>query len=360
MYKYFKTKLKEYIFVILTSTVLTILLTSKSLSYENIFIVNNIKIETPININFSREKYIDKAIQNSFEKLMSKILLSSDLQEVSNVNLKTIKNLIQSFQVLGESFLNNKYVATFKFFYNDNKIKKFLVKKNISFSQPNNITAVFFPVFFINDELVGLNENYFYKNWSQINIGDESISFILPIDDIDDYIEIEKAKNNIELLNIETLITKYNTKNFIFSLINYQNNNLNIFLKTKFNDNRINKNINFKLDSIKNEKRLELILEKLKTEILDIWKSENIINLSIPMSLGVKFKHKNLKELEKLKIIFNEVGLVKSSYVEEININYSTFNIDYFGNPNKLRSELLKFGYILKNEQSHWEIYLNE
>ena len=35
-------------------------------------------------------------------------------------------------------------------------------------------------------------------------------------------------------------------------------------------------------------------------------------------------------------------------------------NSVYFGNPKKLRIELLKFGYNLKNNQGVWQIYLNE
>ena len=360
MYKYFINKLKAYIFIIFAATIFLTIIPIKSFSQENAFIVSNIKIEGKIDLNFSREKYVDRAFKSSFDILMSKILLSSDLNRINNIELKKIKSLINNFQILEESFLNNKYKATFKIVYNDDKVKKFLVKENVSFSQPKNISAVFFPVLFINDKLQGLDENYFYKNWEKIKIKNELITFILPIEDIDDFLEIEKIQNNVDGFEIDKLINKYDTKNFVFALMNYKEDNLDVYIKTNFNEDKISKKILYKLNNIKNEKELSLILEKLKIEIIDLWKNENIINLSIPLSLRVKYRHKNLENLEKIKNKFYKINIIESSFLEETSTNFSNFNIYYYGNPKKLSSELSRFGYLLKNEQSHWEIYLND
>ena len=52
---------------------------------------------------------------------------------------------------------------------------------------------------------------------------------------------------------------------------------------------------------------------------------------------------------------------IKEKYsLEEFNINESLFKIYYYGNPKKLKTELLEFDYHLKNEQGYWEIYKNE
>ena len=48
--------------------------------------------------------------------------------------------------------------------YSEKRVKEFLREKNISFSLPKNITAVFYPVFYINGKMQSLNENFFY-NW---------------------------------------------------------------------------------------------------------------------------------------------------------------------------------------------------
>ena len=357
MLKYLIIRLREYIFIILTATIFSVTIFSKSFSEENIFIVDNVKVEGDIGVNFSRNKYIDKAFLDSFEILMSKILLSSDLNKVSNIKINKIKNLIKSFHILEETYSHDKYKATFKILYNDDKIKKLLVNKNISFSQPKNITAIFYPVLFVDNEFQNFNKNFFYKKWNVIEIKNELINFILPIDDLEDIRKIKEIKNEIEELNIEDIAKKYNTENYVFALIENENNQLNIYLNTNFNNNKISKNLVYKLKNMNNEAKLENILKDLKLKVTDIWRTENVINLSIPLSIRIKFESKNLQKIDNLKNTFYKIGIIDSHSLEEVNVSHVFFKIHYYGNPKKLTTELLKFGYELKNDQGKWAIY---
>ena len=140
--KYLIIPLREYIFIFLTATIFLFITFTKSFSEENIFIINNVKIEGTVDLNFSREKYLNKAFLDSFEILMTKVLLSRDLKKVSDIKLKQIKNLMSSFQILEESYSKNEYRANIKILYNDVKVKKFLSKKNISFSLPENLSLI--------------------------------------------------------------------------------------------------------------------------------------------------------------------------------------------------------------------------
>ena len=161
IFKYVIALLKEYIFIFLTATIFLFTTNTKTFSKENIFAINNVKVNGEIDLNFSREKYLNRAFKDSFEVLMSKILLTRDLQRISNISLKEIKKLISSFQILEESYSKDEYKASYKILYNDLKVKKFLSKKNISFSQSESISAVFYPVLFINGEIQNFNENFF-------------------------------------------------------------------------------------------------------------------------------------------------------------------------------------------------------
>ena len=354
-------KSREYVFLFLTATILFLFIfVSKSYSEENIFTINNVVVSGEIDKNFSRDGYIDKAFIDSFKMLLSRILLSEDISKLNNIKLNEIKSLVNRFNIINESYKKNEYVVNLKIVYNHNKVKKILIEKNISYSEPEKISAVFYPTFFIDEELKNFSENYFYNNWIKTEINNESINFIMPIEDIDDFSKIIKMKNEIEMLNIENLVKKYNTKNYAFSLINYRNKLLSIYLKTNFNNNEVSKNMSFAINNINDETQLNLILKKLKLEIIDIWKSENIINIAIPLNMQIKFKFKKLDDLDKLKNIFYKISIVDQFSLEEFNINYSIFKIYYYGSPKKLSNELLKLGYELKNTQSHWELYKNE
>ena len=245
---YFIGFLREYIFIFLTATIFLLITFTKSFSEENVFTINNVTIKGKIDLNFSRDKYINKAFLNSFKILMSKILLSKDIQKISNIKLDQVKNLIDSFQFLEESYSKDVYKARIKISYNDVKVKKFLGKKNISFSQPENISAVFFPVLFVNDEIQNFNENFFYKQWKQVEIENELINFILPLEDLEDISQIMEMKNKIEELNVDTLVNKYNVKNYAFAFMDYNNTKLNIYLKTNFNNNKTSNNTSYELN----------------------------------------------------------------------------------------------------------------
>ena len=358
--KYLVDNLREYIFIFFTATIFLFILFTKSFSEENVFTINNVTVKGEIDLNFSREKYINKAFLNSFEILMNKILLSRDLTKMNNIKLKQIKSLINHFQILEESYRKDEYKAKIKIFYSDVKIKKFLRQKNISFSQPENISAVFFPVFFINDEMQNLNDNFFYKYWTEIEIKNELINFILPLEDLEDISKIMKMKNRIEELDVDTLVNKYDVKNYVFALIDYQDKKLNIHVKTNFNNNKISKNFLYEVENINDESALNYILKDLKLRVTDIWKEENLVNLLMPLSISLQYQHSNLEDLDKLRNIFYKISIIDSYTLEEFNINNSFFKIYYYGNPKKLRSELLKFGYQLKNDQGYWRLYLNE
>ena len=190
--KYFSNILRSFFFISIAVISFLFLFFSKSFSEENVFTINDVAVKGEIDLNFSREKYINKAFVDSFDILMNKILLSSDLVKIDKIELEQIKRLVKNFQIIDEKFSKNEYKAKFKVFYNEAKVKNFLGKKNISFSQPDNISAVFFPVFFINNEIQSFGENFFYKKWNEIKIKNELINFILPIDDLEDVSQIIK------------------------------------------------------------------------------------------------------------------------------------------------------------------------
>jgi len=358
--KYFKIFLREYIFIFLTATLFIFFSSTKSFSEENIFTISNVEVKGSVDLNFSRDKYLNKAFIESFKILTKKILLRRDLEKVSNLNLNKIKKLIKSFQILEESYSKNEYKINVKIFYNESRIKQFLRQKNISISQPENVSAVFFPILYINNEIQTLNENFFFRNWVNSKIDNELINFILPLEDLDDISKINKMKNNLDEIKIDTLVNKYNTKNYVFLLMNYKEKILNIYLKTSFNDNQINKNILYKIDNINDELALNSALIDLKIIITDLWKEENLVNLLLPLSIRVKFEHKNLYDLDKIRKTFYKISIIDSYTLEDFNINNSFFKIYYFGNPKKLKVELFKFGYLLKSDQGFWQIYLNE
>ena len=352
--------LKEKIFIFFLLIIFLFFPLNKSFSEENIFTINNVEVKGEVDLNFSREKYLNKAFLSSYKILMNKILLTRDLQKISNIKLKEVKKLIDSFQIEEEKYYKREYTIILKVNFNKNKIKNLLSEKNISYSEAKNISSIFFPVLYINDEFKDFYDNYFYQNWLNVKIEHELINFILPLDDLEDLSRISEMRKNIKELQVENLVNKYDVKNYTFALIDYKNEKINVHLKIKFNNSTINKNLSYYLDNFQNQEKLNLIIKKLKVQITDFWKAENHINLLMPLSIQFKFNHSSLKEFNKFRNIIYKINLIDNYTLEEFNVKESFFKMYYYGNPKKLKLELSNFGYKLIDEKGQWQLYINE
>ena len=149
----------------------------------------------------------------------------------------------------------------------------------------------------INNEVQNFNENFFYNYWEEIKIENQLINFILPLEDLEDISKIVEMKNRIEEVNVESFVNKYDIKNYVFALIDYQDSKLNIHFKTNFDNNKISRNISYKLKNINDKTLLNSILKDFNLKINDIWKEENLINLLMPLSIKIRFEQNNIKEL---------------------------------------------------------------
>jgi len=357
MLKHIFNTARQYIFIILTATIFVLVLISKSFCDENIFAVNEVKVEGKVDVNFTREKYINKAFLDSFKILMSKVLVSSDLNKIKKMKLNEVRSLISSFKILNEKYVKGNYEVTFSIFYSEKKIKSFLANKNISFSEPKDISVVLFPILFVEDQAKSFNENIFYKEWINVKVKNDVINFILPLEDLDELEVIQNIKNKIEEIDIAKIVKKYNNKNYVLLFMYFEKKKLNTYIKMNFDGNKISKNIFYKIDNLNNEDKIDFIIKDLKIKLLDFWKEMNFVNLLMPLSITFKYEHSNIRDLDKLKNTLSKINLIDNYFIEKFNTESSSFKIYYFGNPKRLSSELLKFGYKLKNNQGYWELF---
>ena len=79
---------REYILIILTATIFFFLISTKVHAEENVFVVNDVTVKGSIDLNFKRENYINAVFKKSFKILMSKILLSKDLNKIRKLKSK--------------------------------------------------------------------------------------------------------------------------------------------------------------------------------------------------------------------------------------------------------------------------------
>ncbi len=96
------------------------------------FQILDLEISEPFELNFNKEKVIEKGFKQAFKELISQITTSGDKEKIKDINLDDVKNLIDSFTMSDERFINETYIVNFDVNFNK-KILYFFSKKEIFF-----------------------------------------------------------------------------------------------------------------------------------------------------------------------------------------------------------------------------------
>jgi len=327
--------------------------TGNLLSDNSIFSVNNILLEKKGNI--SNAKLANQAIKIGFSLLTERILLNEDIIKVSDLNLSNIKELVKYYNISKNKEEKDDKV-NFSVTFDKDKIHNLFFKKELLYSDVTDKEFFILPIFVNDNEVFIFSNNYFYNNWNKIKNND-LIEFILPLENIEIIQKINKSKNNLLDLNLDSLFEEYLDKNVAIVLIeNFSSENGKIYLKAKIQNKIISKSIRFKKESFDKISYGEKIISEIKDEILNLVKSQNLIDIRTPSFLNAKLKlskHSNLVEFNsKIK----KIGLVENIFVEELNKDYVNFKIKYFGKLEKLIFELKNKNINLNFINEEWLI----
>ena len=175
---------KTYIFFFIT----VLFLNFATLDIKaSIFKVNDIEISEPFESKFNKYSVIDKAFVEAFNQLSKMIVLSDQTKKIKNTKISEIKNLIDSFNIRNEKFIQNSYSANFEVNFNKQNTLLFFEKKNIFPSIPRKKNILILPIFIDLDlQTVNLfNQNPFFKEWVFNKKNYHLLNYILPNEDIE-------------------------------------------------------------------------------------------------------------------------------------------------------------------------------
>jgi len=357
---YFINKLKNYKklnLIIITSilflnTILTLNLHAVS------FKVSEIEVSEQFDLNFNKKKVFDKAFNKAFSYLTSMVVTSSGKQKLKNVKLSTIKSLIDSFNIMDEKFINNKYYASFNVSFNKKNTLKFFEENNIFPSIPKRLDILFIPILINtnNEKLMIFNENPIYSNWNKNYKDYELLNYILPNEDIEDREILKKNIISLEDYNFEYIIEKYDIKNFIINIVYITNNQANVYSKIKLkNENKII-NKSYQDVDLNNQESLNKFIQELKITFEDSWKNANIINTSIKLPLTVFLPSKENVKVKSFENLISELDLISDYYIINFNNENIYYKIIYNGSPDKFLKEVENHGFLITKSEKSWKI----
>ena len=347
---------KQTIYIAITLIFLPIISAGNLQASNHILAVEGLEISKEIDLKFSRDMIIEDAFKKAFYRLLSRILNSSDIKKLKNVNMSEIKTLVENFKIKNEIFRESKYYANLDVNFNKKKIKFFLEKKNLFYSSPKKISVLFLPIIIEQENLYLFNENIFYKYWLTNTDQSGLINYIMPLEDIDEILKLIGSQENLENLDIIDIAKKYNTENYILSLIQPENKKLNFFFKIKFEEYKKNSNLIIYDVDIKEKDSIEIIIKKAKVHLNDIWKDFNEINTSIKLSIKLILNSNDANVISKFENTLAKIDDISFFSIKKFDLNKTVYEIIYNTNPDKLIKQFSIYGYEIVNDQNRWVV----
>lgn len=350
------TRFRLYIFFLLF--VLFFIKFSTTSVYANTYKIIDLEISESYDLNFNKQNVIDSAFQMAFKELIAKITISEDKKNLNSTNLKLIKSLVDSFTIVDEKFIENKYFAKFDVDFNKKKVLNFLERENIFPSIPKEKNLFLMPILIdIEKKQIKLfSENPFYLNWNNKNEKHYLLKYILPNEDLEDINILKKNINNIEDYDFSEIISKYDLKDYIIIIFFKNENQLRTLSKLNLNKNLIFTNQIFLKVSFDKKESLEKIIKTLKTDYENQWKKINQINTSIKLSLTLSLNSQNYDLIKKFEKELSNLDLVSNYYIDNFSSQMTIYKIIYNGTPDKFIQEIENNGLKLDTSFRIWRI----
>jgi len=356
----FKKKLNNLnkLYIFFFSFVLFINIISIPKSNASSFKIKDLEIIEPFDVNFNKEKVINRGFREAFIELISMITTSGDQEKIKKTSIKTVKSLIDSFTMSKERFVNNEYIVNFDVSFNKKNTLKFFEKKNIFPSIPKKKKVLLIPVFvdLQSNQISLFNNNAFYDSWNLSKKRFFLINYILPSEDIEDVNLLLKNSQSIEEYDFKRTIEKYDLEDFIIVIIYKNLDKLRVLSKIQINDYLKIENQNFQDVDIENKKNLDNILINLKNIYENHWKDINKINTSIKLPLTISLDASEYNKILNFEDILNKLDLVFSYEISKFSNKKIYYKLIYNGAPNKFINDLESKGIELDIQNQDWRI----
>ena len=347
---------KVYIYFI--SFVIFIIFFSTTYLHANTFRVSDIEISSPFELDFKKSSVIDDGFKISFSNLITMITTSGDKNKIKNISIKKIKSMIDSFTISDEKFINNEYFAKLETTFNKRKILKFLEKKNIFPSIPirNKVLLVPILVDTKTNNTYLFNNNIFYDRWNDTKKNYELLDYLLPSEDLEDLNKLQEMSNSVETYDFMNLITKYDLKDYIISIIFKNEDEIKILSKINLNNFLTVKNQQYSKIDLTNEKDFNMILKNIKILYEDEWKKNNEINTSIKLPLTISINSKDYKKIISLEEALTNIDLISNFFILNFNNKNTQYRIVYNGSPKTFLNDMVSRNFDLAMENNVWKV----
>ena len=329
--------------------------TGNNLSADNLFFVNNIEITKKKTNNI--EFLANEAIKKGFRELLNKVLLKEDKNKLSSLEFTEIKDLISYYQIIEDEDEDQNKIF-FNISFDKDKLHTLFYNTGLKYSDISQNELYLLPIFKKDNQLNIYTNNYFYENWNKMN-NNTVVEFILPIENIEVLQVLNINIENILNVKIREIFSEYDNKNLALIIIEENDSKIEkIFLKTLIVGKEIDKSLKIDKKNLKQDQFYEKIIFQTKEEIVNLVKSQNLIDIRTPSFMNVKLMSSKKNNLVELSKRLKKIDLIENIFVQELNTDYVNLKIKYLGKINKIIEQLKNENIILELKGDQWSVEL--
>ena len=346
-------------FVILFLIILFFSKTQNVFATTSLFTVDNIEVNGTTKTSNNRQKYLNLAFKKGFQKLVTAIIKREDQKDLLSIDLRKIKSFVSSYKIIEEKNFNGNYSLKINLYFNRQLFENFLIKKNISYSEMKKFDMLIYPIFIKGSELQLISKNKFFEEWNLSNIYD-NVNFVLPLQNLDDINFIKENLSELEETDLSRLVDSYNIRNSTIIILRLNKKKLDVFLKSNFSGVKKNEQIDFKIDNLEKEEVRGDIISNLKLYTIELWKEENLIDISAPSYLTLNVIFKNKDSLKKVIDNVKKVNSVESFFIESFNDSSAKIKVKFYGKVKNLQNSLIENGFEVQFSNEQWNLKLTK
>jgi len=184
------------------------------------------------------------------------------------------------------------------------------------------------------------------------------IDYNLALENIEDLQYINNNKENLELIDVKKIISLNEEKNYVFLIIYFSEGKFRAYIKSFIDNKKIDKKINLKVYSDDKIKSYNEAIILLKDEINQIWKRNNLIDVSTPSFLDLLLEVSKPHDYLKLISSLDSMELIENYSVLEMTNKYIKIRIKYRGKVNRIKDKLLNKKINIQIADNVWKIKL--
>ena len=318
--------------------------------FADMYAVHNMHVDvTAQNATEAREQGLNEAQEKAFYKMLERLTLFEDMENLPVLANEDILNLVQDFSVSNEKTSSVRYIANVDVQFNPEAIQNFFQEYQVPYVTSVAEKSVVLPIYKASENdkpLLWKETNPWALVLSKASDDSDLVPFVVPLGDLDDMAVIsEDGLEKESDLNISPLLSRYQSSQaLVVELTMLKDENaLKVFIRpfqnkaTFFEELTLTEPLNAPLPEVfkRAAERTVYLLEQA-------WREKNAVRFDNPTKIFVRTDIENLAQWIDIRKRLDHIVLIKQYVVKALRKDHAEIDIFYAGKLDAFQDALRK------------------